>query len=123
MLQQKFPEDFVIATGRMETVRKFIEIAATKLNWGTSEIPNGIIWEGEGLNEIGKRADTNETVVKINERYFRPTEVDELLGDSTKAYEKLGWKPKITLEELVHEMIENDKKEAFYEVTLKNNKN
>ena len=123
MLQQKSPDDFVIATGRMETVRKFIEIAATKLNWGTQEIPEGIIWEGKGLNEIGKRADTNETVIKINERYFRPTEVDELLGDSSKAYEKLGWKPKIKLEELVYEMIENDKKEAFQEVTLINHKN
>ncbi len=122
MLQQKYPEDFVISTGRMETVRKFIEISAKKLNWATQEYPNGIIWEGRGINEIGKRADTMDTVIRINERYFRPTEVEELLGDSTKAYEKLGWKPQITLEELVSEMIENDKNEAMKEETLRKSK-
>ena len=70
------PEDFVISTGRMETVRRFIEISAEKLGWGISSDKSPIIWEGEGVNEIGKRADTNEVVIRIDPRYFRPTEVD-----------------------------------------------
>ena len=83
MLQQDEPEDFVIATGRMETVRKFIEISI-KLNWQDDKNQPGIIWE-EGINEVGKRADTKEIVIRIDPKYFRPTEVDQLLGDSTKA--------------------------------------
>ena len=86
MLQQNAPDDFVIATGRMETVRKFIEICAIKLEWNKEDNGPGIIWEGKGLNEIGRRADTNEIVVRIDERYFRPAEVDELQGDSQKAF-------------------------------------
>ena len=120
MLQQEKPEDFVIASGRMETVRNFIELSAKKLNWGSNS-RQPIIWEGEGINEIGIRSDTNKVVVKIDERYFRPTEVEQLLGDSTKAFKKLGWVPKITLEELVEEMIEHDKEEALKELFLKNN--
>ena len=85
MLQQEKPEDFVIASGRSEKVRTFIEIAAKKLGW--SDTPSGpsIIWEGKGINEIGRRADTKEVVIKIDPRYFRPTEVEFLLGDSEKA--------------------------------------
>ena len=70
MLQQDEPEDFVISTGRTETVRKFIEICAVKLNWNTQENKPGIIWEGEGINELGRRADTNDIVIKIDKRYF-----------------------------------------------------
>ena len=112
MLQQETPEDFVIATGRQESVRKFIELSAKELGWG------GIIWEGEGINEIGRRADTNEIVIKIDEKYFRPCEVNSLLGDSSKASKKLGWKPKTTLEELVSDMIKSDKKLAEREALL-----
>ncbi len=119
MLQQESPEDYVIASGRMETVRKFIEISAEKLCWNKDENGPAIIWEGKGLEEIGRRADTNEIVIKIDPRYFRPTEVDELLGDSSKAHEKLNWSPKITLEEIISEMIEFDKKEAKKELILK----
>ena len=110
MLQQLEPDDFVIATGRMETVRRFIEISAKKLGWNKSQDSPPIIWEGKGINEIGRRADTNEIVIRIDPKYFRPTEVDQLLGDPTKAYNKLGWKPKISLEELIGEMIIEDKK-------------
>ena len=112
MLQQENPKDYVIASGRMETVRKFIEISAEKLGWNSKVNSPAILWEGEGVNEIGKRADTNEIVIRIDPRYFRPTEVHELLGDSTKAHNELGWSPKITLEEMISEMIEFDKEEA-----------
>jgi len=118
MLQQEKPEDFVIATGRTETVRKFIEITASFLKWNNEDGGKAILWEGEGVNEIGRRADTKEIVVKINPRYFRPTEVDVLLGDASKAYKKLGWEPKTSLEELIKEMIEVDKKEAYKESIL-----
>ena len=119
MLQQKSPKDYVIASGRTETVRKFVELSAQKLGWNTSKNTSGIIWEGEGLKEIGKRADNGEIVVKIDERYFRPTEVDILLGDASKAHKELGWEPKICLEELVAEMINYDSKEAKKELILK----
>ncbi len=119
MLQQDKPEDFVISTGRMETVRKFVELSAKKLGWGDITKKPPIIWEGDGVNEVGRRGDTNEIVVRIDKRYFRPTEVDQLLGDSTKAKEKLGWEPKITLEELVGEMIEKDTEEARKDLCLK----
>ncbi len=118
MLQQEKPEDFVISTGRMETVRNFIEMTAKKLNWNNKNSENGIIWEGEGINEVGRRADTKEIVIKVDKRYFRPTEVNELLGDSSKAFKKLGWEPKTTLEELVEEMVAFDKEEAIKESFL-----
>ena len=119
MLQQDKPEDFVIASGRMETVRRFVEISAKFLNWNTDPGEPAIIWKGEGLNEVGIRADNNKIVVRIDPRYFRPTEVNELLGDASKAKKKLGWKPKITLETLVEEMINSDKEEALRESLLK----
>jgi len=118
MLQQEVPDDYVIATGRMETVRKFIEIAACKLGWNKEKEGPSIIWEGEGTNEIGRRSDTKEIVLRIDSRYFRPTEVEQLLGDPTKAYKKLKWVPKTTLEELINEMIKQDKKEAMQESLL-----
>ena len=123
MLQQEIPEDFVIATGRMESVRKFIELSATYLGW-TDKHNNSIIWEGEGMNEIGRRADTNQIVIKVDARYFRPTEVMELKGDASKAKQKLGWEPKISLNELIKEMIEFDLREAELDkITKKNSLN
>ncbi len=119
MLQQKKPEDFVIASGRMETVRKFIELCACKLDWNKNINSQAIIWEGEGLEEVGRRADTQEIVIRIDRRYFRATEVDELLGNSSKAFRELGWKPRINLEQLATEMIEIDKKEAQKESILR----
>ena len=115
MLQQEEPDDFVISTGRMETVRKFIEICARKLNWNKEPNKEGIIWKGDGINEVGIKADSGKVVIKIDSRYFRPTEVDQLLGDSSKAYKKLGWEPETTLEQLIEEMISSDKKKALEE--------
>ena len=119
MLQQEEPEDFVIATGRMETVRKFMEISAEKIGWNKGLQSPPIIWEGKGVNEVGRRPDTNEIVIRVDTRYFRPTEVEQLLGNPKKAFEKLGWIPKIKLEELIAEMIEFDKREATKESLLK----
>ena len=119
ILQQEKPEDYVIASGEMKSVREFIEICAKELGWNKQEGGKSIIWEGSGVNEIGKRADTEEVVVKIDPRYFRPTEVEQLLGDPSKAKEKLNWEPKITLNQLVAEMIEEDSNEAKKESLLK----
>ncbi len=119
MLQQKEPDDFVISTGRMETVRRFIEICATKIGWNKNNNKKAIIWEGYGIEEVGRRADTKEIIIRIDPRYFRPTEVEQLKGDSSKALKKLNWKPNISLEELISEMIEFDKKEASKESLLK----
>ena len=119
MLQQEIPDDYVIATGKMETVRRFVELAAMKIGWQKNQQGPSIIWEGNGVNEIGRRADTNQIVVKIDPKYFRPTEVELLLGDATKAREKLGWQYNISLEELISEMISYDLKEAKKEVILK----
>ena len=113
MLQQDTPEDFVIATGRQESVRRFIELAATELGWGT------IDWQGQGIEEIGRRSDNGNTVVRIDKRYFRPAEVETLLGDPTKAKTKLGWSTTTTLEELVAEMVAADKEEAAKEALLR----
>ncbi len=112
MLQQNKPEDFVISTGRMESVRKFVELSAEKLGWKKNNNSPAIIWEGTGLKEVGRRADTNEVVIKIDPRYYRPTEVDQLRGDSSKARLKLGWEPKIKLDNLIEEMIKEDVKIA-----------
>ena len=120
MLQQEKPKDYVIATGRTETVRKFVELTAKELGWNTKINPSGIVWEGEGLKEVGKRADNGKVVIKIDSRYFRPTEVDILLGNASKAKKELGWVPKIGLEELVSEMIAHDLEAAKKELILKN---
>jgi len=101
MLQQEQPEDFVIATGKQYTVRQFIELAADYLNME-------IRWEGKGTEEKGYDNQTNNLIIAVDERYFRPTEVETLVGDSSKAKEKLGWEPKITIEQLIHEMMESD---------------
>ena len=119
MLQQDQPEDFVIGTGRMESVRTFIELCAKKIGWSKNDQEKAITWEGAGLNEVGRRADTGEIVIRIDPRYFRPTEVEELLADSSKAREKMNWEPKISLGELIEEMIIEDTKEAEKEAFLK----
>ena len=119
MLQQEKPKDYVISTGRTETVRKFVEISANKLGWGYKNNGKGIIWEGEGTDEVGKRADTGQIVIRIDQKYFRPTEVEYLLGDSSVAYQDLGWVPKTTLEDIVSEMITHDNEEAKKDLLLK----
>ena len=105
MMQQDAPEDYVIATGEHFSVREFIEAAAQKLDIG-------IRWEGEGIDEKGFNEDTGRIIVAVDPGYFRPTEVQDLLGDAAKARKKLGWKPRITFQELVSEMVEADLKEA-----------
>ena len=112
MLQQDKPEDFVIATGRQESVRRFIELSAKTLGWGQLQ------WEGVGLEEVGRRSDNGSIVVRIDQRYFRPAEVETLLGDPTRAQMKLGWTPRTSLEEMVEEMISHDKEEASKEAYL-----
>jgi GDPmannose 4,6-dehydratase len=113
MLQQPEPEDYVIATGRQESVRRFIELTSELVGWG------GIEWSGNGVDEIGKRRDTGDVVVRIDPRYFRPAEVATLLGDASKAKDKLGWVPTTTLEELTREMVEVDQEEAAKEALLR----
>ena len=103
MLQQDQPEDYTISTGEQHTVREFVEVAA-------KELGIDIKWQGNGVNEKGRWQD--KVIVSVDPRYFRPTEVETLLGDSTKAKEKLGWSPKITFKDLVKEMVEADLKEA-----------
>ena len=112
MLQQDEPEDFVIATGRQESVRRFIELTAKELGWGAIE------WSGEGEQEIGRRESGN-VVVRIDSRYYRPAEVESLVGDSRKAREKLGWSPSSTLEDLIAEMVNIDLENAQKEAILK----
>ncbi len=103
MLQRKKPEDFVIATGKQYSVRDFINLAASKLGMN-------IIWKGKGINQVGYF--NNKIIVKVDPRYFRPTEVQSLLGDFTKAKQKLKWQPKISFNKLVSEMIIEDLKIA-----------
>ena len=110
MMQQKRPDDFVIATGKQFTVRDFINIASNYLNMK-------IVWEGDGLNEVGYH--NNNSIVKIKSRYFRPTEVETLLGDASKARKKLNWSPKISFEEMVKEMIDHDYQIAKKEKAFK----
>jgi GDPmannose 4,6-dehydratase len=105
MLQQDEPDDYVVATGEQHSVREFVELTARLL-----DIP--LAWQGEGIKEIGIRKDTGRKIVAISPRYFRPTEVDTLLGDPTKAKTKLGWSPKVRFEELVREMVTSDLEEA-----------
>ena len=110
MLQQNEPEDFVIASGEQHCVREFVDLAATELGIG-------IEWKGEGVNEIGVVAHASneieglklgKEIVRVDKRYFRPTEVETLLGDASKAREKLGWTPKISFKDLVTEMAQGD---------------
>ena len=97
MLQQDEPEDYVIATGVQYSVREFVEEAAPYFGMK-------IVWEGEGLDEVGIDKNTGRVVIKVNPKYFRPAEVETLLGDATKAKEKLGWEPKTSFKQLVEDM-------------------
>ena len=112
MLQQENPEDFVIATGQTQSVREFVELSF-------KHIGIKINWSGEGVDEKGIDKATGKVLVHVDPRYFRPTEVDLLLGDPTKAREKLGWSTKVSFPELVKMMVEADVKEAQCEVLLK----
>ena len=100
MLQQDEPDDYVIATGQQYSVKEFVDKVAPYFGFK-------IEWMGEGLEETGFCWNTKRPIIKVNERYFRPAEVESLLGDATKAKEKLGWEPKITFDELVEDMVIN----------------
>ncbi|MFS8084054.1 MAG: GDP-mannose 4,6-dehydratase [Acidobacteriota bacterium] len=123
MLQQDKPDDFVIATGVQHSVRTFVDKAAGQLGIE-------LAWQGDGVNEHGRVAaltgdkapalKAGDVVVKIDPRYFRPAEVKSLLGDPTKARERLGWKPKITLNEMIEEMVAHDLDKARQHALLKN---
>jgi GDPmannose 4,6-dehydratase len=102
MLQQKAPEDFVIATGRQESVRTFLELSAKAIGWG------GIYWKGDGVDEKGYRKDNGQEIIRINSTFYRPAEVNQLIGDASRAREKLGWVPKTSLEDMIQEMIDAD---------------
>jgi GDPmannose 4,6-dehydratase len=101
ILQQSDPDDYVLATGISKTVRQFIELAFGKIDVELE-------WSGEGVREVGLCTKTGKTLVRVDPRYFRPTEVDSLLGDASKAFKKFGWKPEVSLEELVGEMVKRD---------------
>ena len=101
MLQQERPDDYVLATGRTNTIRQFVELVF-------EEIGIEIEWSGSGADEIGYDKSSGKKINGIDKKYFRPTEVDELLGDPSKAYKDLGWKPKTDLKELVRIMVNSD---------------
>jgi GDPmannose 4,6-dehydratase len=116
MLQQNQPEDFVIATGVQYTVREFIE-------WTAAALDMQLRWEGSGVNEVAYAMvpgyNKEAAVVRIDERYFRPTEVETLLGDPSKAKQKLGWVPEITAKEMCAEMVAHDLAQAKQHALLK----
>ena len=112
MLQQEKPEDFVIATGQQHSVREFIELA-------TQEMDIKIKWVGSGMEEKGYDAVTGKCLIVLDPQYFRPAEVDTLLGDAAKAERILGWKPKISFKALVSEMVKEDLRIAQMEMNLK----
>jgi GDPmannose 4,6-dehydratase len=103
IVQRETPDDYVLATGEAHSVREFIELAFSKIG-------RTIEWKGRGVDEVGIDAAGGDTLVKIDTRYFRPTEVDLLLGDSTKAQRVLGWKHTVTFDELVSDMMTSDLK-------------
>jgi GDPmannose 4,6-dehydratase len=114
MLQQENPEDFVIATGVQHSVRDFVDIAA-------AEVGINIDWHGSGIDEIGIDRQSGKVIVGVDPQYFRPAEVETLLGDPSKAKEKLGWVPKTTFKELVSEMMREDLKDAERDQMIKLN--
>ncbi len=112
MLQQDAPDDFVVATGEQHSVRELVSRAF-------SELGMELEWQGEGVDEKGICKETGKTLVEVDPRYFRPTEVETLLGDPSKAKEKLGWTPKVTFEQLVKEMVRSDYEEAKQEALVR----
>ena len=114
MLQQDTPDDYVIATGTTTTVRDFVSLAF-------AELGIDIDWSGTGVDEVGTNRATGNVIVRVDPRYFRPTEVDLLLGDASKARRILGWAPRITLHELVKMMVESDLKQARRDKLLADN--
>ena len=113
ILQQAEPDDYVLATGKKHSVREFVELAFGRIG-------RTIEWRGVGADEIGADAATGQTLIKVDPRYFRPTEVDHLLGDPSKAQRKLGWKATTSFEDMVAEMVDSDLVEVREEQTRRN---
>jgi GDPmannose 4,6-dehydratase len=113
ILQQPTPDDYVLATGEQHSVREFVERAFART--GVE-----IAWRGKGAHEEGVDRKTGAVRVRIDPRYFRPAEVDSLLGDASKARRVLGWKPKVSFDELVAEMVESDLEEVALEAKRRN---
>jgi len=105
MLQQPKPDDYVLATGEAHTVREFIEQAF-------AIVGRRIEWRGSGREEIGIDLDSKKVLIEVDGRYFRPTEVDALIGDASKAQARLGWRPRVSFKQLVAEMVQSDLKLA-----------
>ena len=117
MLQQKTPDDYVIATGEQYSIKEFINLAGSFLGMN-------ILWKNKGVKEVGFIYDKNKkskTIIRIDPKYFRPTEVENLIGDATKAKNKLGWHPKTSFRELVEEMVNSDFELAKKEIHVKKN--
>ncbi len=112
MLQQKKPDDYVIATGETHSVREFAEFAFR-------EVGIDIVWQGKGADEVGIDASTGKVIVEIDPRYYRPTEVDILIGDSSKARKILGWQPKVKFKELVKMMVKSEEEEILKNYSVK----
>ena len=112
ILQQDKPDDYVIATGEQHSVREFVQVAAAELDMD-------IEWKGEGFDEVGFDRNSGQQIIAVDPRYFRPTEVETLLGDPSKAKKKLGWEPKISFEELVKEMVAADHEVAKRDALVK----
>ena len=102
ILQQKKPDDYVIATGKQYSVKQFVSIVSKKLGFK-------ILWRGKGLNEKGIDSKTKKVIVECDKKYFRPLDVNTLLGSALKARKQLGWKPKINIEKLVDDMVVEEK--------------
>jgi GDPmannose 4,6-dehydratase len=101
MLQQDEPGDYVLATGEMHSVREFVEEAF-------AVVGRRIQWRGKGIDEVGVDDTDGEVLIEVDKRYFRPTEVDTLIGDASKARQQLGWRPQVSFKELVADMVQSD---------------
>ena len=112
MLQQETAEDYVIATGEQYSVRQFVELAASHFGFELE-------WHSNGVDEVALDKNTKKTIIAVDPKYFRPAEVDTLLGDPKKAKEKLGWVPEITAQEMCAEMVREDLKAAKRQALLK----
>jgi GDPmannose 4,6-dehydratase len=112
MLQQGRPDDYVIASGEQHSVRDFVRAAA-------EELGIELVWDGEGIGERARESSSGRVVVEVDPRYFRPTEVDTLLGDPAKAKRELGWAPRTTFRDMVREMVATDREEAEREALMR----
>ena len=107
-MQQEKPKDYVIATGKHYSVREFVNLVASEMDFD-------LVWEGEGLNEYAADKQSGKVLIRVSEAYYRPTDVETLLGDASLAKKELGWSPKYDINTLIKEMLERDLRDAHYE--------